>query len=103
MPLRRCKAPLSASFVVSTAPAADNMVVVSVADTGSGIAPGIGTKLFKPFVTTKRQGMGIGLSLSRTIVESHGGQIAAEPGPGGGTIFRFTLPGVTPEQLDEGE
>ena len=67
------------------------MFKISVADTGSGIAPEIAEQLFQPFVTTKRQGMGVGLSISRTIVEAHGGQIWVEPNPGGGTIFRFTL------------
>ena len=62
-----------------------------VADTGPGIAPEIASQLFQPFVTTKRQGMGVGLSISRTIVEAHGGRLWAEPNPGGGTIFRLTL------------
>ena len=90
-------------LVVSTAPAADNMVAVSVADTGAGIAPEIASKLFQPFVTTKRQGMGIGLSLSRTIIASHGGTIGVEPDPAGGTIFCFTLRGVTPAELEDAE
>jgi two-component system, LuxR family, sensor kinase FixL len=81
-------------LVISTASAADNMVVVSVADTGCGIAPDLISKLFQPFVTTKQTGLGIGLSLSRAIIDSHGGQITAEPNPAGGTIFRFTLRGV---------
>jgi two-component system, LuxR family, sensor kinase FixL len=85
-------------LVVSFTPAADNMIRISVADTGSGISPDISTQLFQPFVTTKRQGMGVGLSISRTIVESHGGTIAPQPNPGGGTIFSFTLPAVTPEE-----
>ena len=87
---------------VSTSPAEDNMVAVDVADTGCGIPPEIASQLFKPFVTTKRQGMGIGLSISRTIIESHGGQITVEPNPGGGTIFCFTLRGVVPEELADG-
>jgi two-component system sensor kinase FixL len=86
---------------VSTNPTENKMVVVKVADTGSGISPEIASQLFKPFITTKRQGMGIGLSISRTIIESHGGQITAEPNPGGGTIFCFTLRGVVPEELAE--
>src|ERR1700722_11954396 len=85
-------------LVVSSTPAADNMIRISVADTGSGISPDISTQLFQPFITTKRQGMGVGLSISRTIVESHGGTIAPQPNPGGGTIFSFTLPAVTPEE-----
>jgi two-component system sensor kinase FixL len=87
-------------LVVSTTPAAENMIAVSVADTGPGVDPQIASQLFQPFVTTKRQGMGIGLSISRTIIESHGGQITMEPNPGGGSIFRFTLRAVTPEELE---
>jgi two-component system sensor kinase FixL len=84
---------------VSTNPAENKMIAVKVADTGSGISPDIAAQLFKPFVTTKRQGMGVGLSISRTIIESHGGQITVAPNPGGGTIFCFTLRGVVPEEL----
>jgi two-component system sensor kinase FixL len=78
-------------MLISTAPAAQGLVRVSVADTGSGIAPEILGQLFQPFVTTKSQGMGVGLSVSRTIIEAHGGRLWAEPNPGGGTIFAFTL------------
>jgi two-component system sensor kinase FixL len=83
---------------ISTKPAGDNMVAVDVSDTGSGIPPDVASRLFQPFVTTKRQGMGVGLSISRTIIESHGGQITAESNPVGGTIFRFTLRSVLPEE-----
>jgi two-component system sensor kinase FixL len=55
-------------LAISTVPAADRMVAVSVADSGSGIEPAVASRLFQPFVTTKRAGMGIGLSLSRTII-----------------------------------
>ena len=79
------------------------MVAVDVSDTGSGILPDVASRLFRPFVTTKRQGMGVGLSISRTIIESHGGQITVEPNPGGGTIFCFTLRAAPPEELDDGE
>jgi two-component system sensor kinase FixL len=57
-----------------------------------GLAPDVAERLFQPFVTTKQQGMGIGLSLCRTIIEAHGGSIRAAPNPEGGTIFSFTLP-----------
>ncbi|HTW70392.1 MAG TPA: PAS domain S-box protein [Acetobacteraceae bacterium] len=70
----------------------DCMAAVSVADTGSGIPPSIEAQLFQPFVTTKSEGMGIGLSVCRSIVEAHGGRLWCEPNPGGGTVFRFTLP-----------
>ena len=75
------------------------MAAVKVADTGSGIAPEIASQLFQPFVTTKPQGMGVGLSISRTIVEAHGGRISVEPNPRGGTIFRFTVRAVSQEDL----
>lgn len=86
-------------LAVTTAPAGDGMMTIDVADTGCGIAPEIAPRLFLPFVTTKRQGMGIGLSISRTIIELHGGQMTVQPNPGGGTIFRFTLRAVTPEEM----
>src|SRR5437868_14163274 len=76
---------------ISSAPAPNGMVSVSVADTGSGIASDVAARLFQSFVTTKTSGLGVGLSISRTIVEAHGGRIAVEPNPGGGTVFRFTL------------
>jgi two-component system, LuxR family, sensor kinase FixL len=84
-------------LLISTAPAEDSMLMISVADTGPGIAPEVSNQLFQPFVTTKRHGMGVGLSISRTIIEAHGGRIWIEPNPGGGTIFRFTLRAVTEE------
>ena len=88
-------------LLIATAPMPDNMVEISVADTGAGIAPEIAAQLFQPFVTSKRQGMGVGLSISRTIVEAHGGSITPRPNPGGGTKFSFTLPGVTKEEFGD--
>jgi two-component system sensor kinase FixL len=79
-------------LVVGAAPGAGDLVEVFVSDTGQGISPEFTAKLFQPFMTTKDQGMGVGLSISRTIVEAHGGRIWAEANPGGGTSFRFTLP-----------
>jgi len=78
-------------LTISTAAEDDDMVVVSVADTGSGIAPEFMSQLFQPFVTEKPHGMGVGLSICRTIVEAHGGRITVEQNPGGGTVFRFTM------------
>jgi two-component system, LuxR family, sensor kinase FixL len=69
-------------------------VVITVADTGPGIAPEIAGRLFQPFVTSKPSGLGIGLSISSDIVRAHGGAIAAGPRPGGGTIFTVTLPAL---------
>jgi two-component system sensor kinase FixL len=89
-------------LLLSTA-AADGMAIVNVADTGPGIDAEMAAQLFQPFVTTKPQGMGVGLSISRTIVEAHGGRIWTEPNPGGGTIFRFTLPRVSDEDVRDAE
>jgi two-component system sensor kinase FixL len=69
-----------------------NTVLFSLADSGSGLSREVAEKLFRPFVSSKREGMGVGLSICRSIVLEHGGTIWAEPNPGGGTIFRFRLP-----------
>lgn len=80
----------------------EDILEIAVSDTGPGISPEIAAQLFQPFVTTKRYGMGVGLSISRSIIENHGGQIVVEPNSGGGTVFRFTIPGVTKEDLGDG-
>ncbi len=70
----------------------DAVVEVRVEDVGTGIASGLDGTLFDPFVTTKPQGMGLGLSISRGIIESHGGSLGVLSSSGEGTVFRFTLP-----------
>jgi two-component system sensor kinase FixL len=80
----------------------DERVEIAVSDTGSGIDQELGDRIFDPFASTKGDGMGLGLSICRTIIESHGGTIRAEPNPEGGTIFRITLEKAEQEQ-DDGE
>jgi two-component system, LuxR family, sensor kinase FixL len=77
----------------------DNMVDMSVSDTGPGMSAEVRAQLFQPFFTTKRHGMGVGLSISRTIIEAHGGEIRVQPNPGGGAVFGFTLPAVSTEEV----
>jgi two-component system, LuxR family, sensor kinase FixL len=79
----------------------DNSALFAVADSGTGIAPEIVKHLFQPFITSKANGMGIGLSICRTIIEAHGGRIWARPNDGGGTLFEFTLPFAERETGDE--
>ena len=67
-------------------------VAFSVTDLGAGIGPDVAAQLFNPFFTTKAEGMGLGLSLCRTVVEQHGGQLEFEELQPQGTVFRFTLP-----------
>jgi len=93
----------SRDLVVGATPAADDMVEVFVSDTGHGISAETADQLFQPFMTTKVHGMGIGLSISRTIIEAHGGRIWIEPNPQGGAVFKFTLPGVREEELTDHE
>jgi two-component system sensor kinase FixL len=68
---------------------------ISVIDNGPGLPDEVRDKMFQPFVSTKKTGMGVGLSICHTIVTAHNGQIWAEPNPEGGTIFKFTLPIVS--------
>jgi two-component system sensor histidine kinase DctS len=69
-----------------------DVITVSISDRGCGIDPGVREKLFEPFFTTKGEGMGMGLNICRSIMELHRGRVWAEPNPGGGTVFSFSLP-----------
>jgi two-component system sensor kinase FixL len=89
--VRGCEA---REVAVSTRRLSPGQVEVSVADTGAGIPASVRDGLFSPFQGTKAEGLGIGLSISRTIVEAHGGKIWAEDRVGGGSVFRFTLPAI---------
>ncbi|PXW52431.1 PAS domain S-box protein [Chelatococcus asaccharovorans] len=84
-------------LTVSSVARQDEFVEIRVADTGTGLDDEIAQRLFQPFVTSKPHGMGVGLSICRTIVEAHGGRIWVEPNSGDGTIFAFTLPRVDGE------
>jgi two-component system sensor kinase FixL len=86
-------------LTIRTAPGPDDLVTISVTDTGSGLRPDIAERLFQPFLTSKSQGLGVGLSISRTIIEAHGGAIWAEPATGGGTVFTFTLRAAQDEEV----
>lgn len=89
-------------LAITVAAGEPGMALVSVADTGPGVSPDIAARLFQPFITTKPEGMGVGLSISRTIVESHGGRIWAEATPGGGATFRFSLRTIDLEEAANG-
>ena len=79
-------------MTVASAPAGTGELVVCVRDTGPGIPPGHAERVFDAFFTTKPGGIGIGLAISRSIVEAHGGRIWADAGAGRGAAFHFALP-----------
>ena len=88
-------------LIASNAKAADDMIEVAVSDTGHGFGDDAHANLFRPFFTTKETGMGVGLSISRTIVETHGGRMWAETNKSGGATFRFTLPAAPPKDMTD--
>lgn len=79
-------------LVISSYRAGPNLVEVAIADTGPGVSDAVADQLFEAFVTTKEAGMGVGLSICRTIVEAHGGRISTAPNRPNGTIFKIQLP-----------
>ncbi|MBX3604434.1 MAG: PAS domain S-box protein [Piscinibacter sp.] len=78
----------------------ERWVEFAVMDRGPGIAAEVAQRLFTPFFTTRTEGMGLGLSLCRTVVEQHGGALDFENPPAGGTVFRFTLPAEPPARAE---
>lgn len=80
------------SLTITTSLLDGDSIEIAVRDTGHGLSPDVADKVFEPFFTTKPEGLGMGLAISRSIVESHGGQIRAVPNPTQGTTFRFTVP-----------
>ncbi|MEO9129693.1 MAG: PAS domain S-box protein [Sphingomonas sp.] len=89
-------------LTITTAPESAHCMQVTVADTGSGIDPSFADQLFQAFASTKQDGMGLGLSICRTIVEAHGGRIWVTPVTGGGSAFHFTLIRSFPEGVEHG-
>jgi two-component system sensor kinase FixL len=79
-------------LIIGSHEANGHMVSVVVADTGPGLDEAVAKQLFQPFVTTKPKGMGLGLSISRSIIDAHGGRLWATPARDGGVVFEFTLP-----------
>src|SRR3546814_15409892 len=73
----------------------DPLIEIAVVDRGHGLKDP--ERLFEPFYSTKSEGLGMGLNICRTIIESHHGRLWASPNPDGGTIFRFTLPCAAPQ------
>jgi len=79
-------------IVIQSRPAENEQILVSVSDTGPGLPPQIVEQIFDPFFTTKAHGTGMGLRISRSIIESHGGRLWATGSSGRGATFQFTLP-----------
>lgn len=89
-------------LTVEARPVGPDTVEIAVSDTGPGIADEVVDRLFQPFVTTKKSGMGVGLSICRTIVEAHGGRLTVQRNGAGGATFRLTLQAANEEDQSNG-
>jgi two-component system sensor kinase FixL len=85
-------------IVLAAADHTDGMVEISVSDNGPGLPEEIRAKLFQPFMSTKKTGMGVGLSICHTIITAHNGRLWAESSAGEGTVFRMALPGASVDE-----
>lgn len=90
--MRSAEVPAGAMMIKVRALAGSNMAQVTVQDAGPGLDAKIAARIFEPFITTKPEGIGLGLAISRALIESHGGQLWVEPEAGPGATFHFTLP-----------
>jgi two-component system sensor kinase FixL len=90
---------LEPKLLIETAQKNANMIEITLFDNGPGLTEEVIPKLFEPHFTTKSYGVGLGLTVSRAIIEKHGGQLSAAPNPSGGACFSFTLPCVSPKNL----
>jgi two-component system sensor kinase FixL len=88
-------------LIATNVKAADDMIEIAVSDTGHGFGHDGQANLFQPFFTTKETGMGVGLSISRTIIDTHGGRMWAETNEAGGATFRFTLPAASTKEVTD--
>ncbi|UCC30502.1 MAG: PAS domain S-box protein [Phycisphaerales bacterium] len=89
------------NLTIRTSKAGGSSVECAVADTGPGLSKDAMNRLFDPFYSTKPNGLGMGLSISQSIIEGHGGRLSAETAPDGGTMFRFTLPLVDGDRVND--
>jgi signal transduction histidine kinase len=83
--------PVPRQLQIKSAPHPEG-VLIQIQDSGTGLGPDQVDRIFEPFFTTKSQGIGMGLSIARSVVESHGGRLWATSGSSRGAIFQFTVP-----------
>jgi signal transduction histidine kinase len=87
--------PVPRKLLIKSAPHPEG-VLIQIQDSGAGLCPEKVGRIFEPFFTTKPQGVGMGLSIARSVVESHGGRLWVTSGSSPGAIFQFTVPVLSP-------